>query len=184
MEQTKITEHNRLEYYNNVYNVDFIQANLIDIGRFSDQLIIALDSCGLIYKNYFPTANIKIIEHVETAKQYQLARSDYDKLFNNTNAITVDKDGVLLLDHCPSIFKYKTQQELSDTLTTLTDTIDPRYCIVRLALITSGDNRLTDRFQNLSKIIPRKYSVVKFNYDQDYILIELKRKVAYATSIN
>jgi len=184
MEQTKITEHNRLDFYNNVYNVNFIQANLIDISQFSDQLIIALDSCGLIYKKHFPTANIKIIEHVETAKQYQLARSDYDKLFDNTNSITVDKDSVLLLDHCPSIFKYKTQQELANTLTTLTDTIDPKYCIVRLAVITLGDNRLTDRFQNLSKIIPRKYSVVKFNYDQKYILIELKRKVTYATSIN
>lgn len=177
MEQTKINDQNRQDYYENVYSIEYIKNNLIDLSSHDGETIVAVDSCGYLYRNSFSNLTLQVIENLQTVKQFNLDHTYYDKLFDSLDRITVAKDAVLLLDHCPSIFKYKTLDQLVDVISTLTKTIDPKHCIGRIALITLGDNRLADRFKYLSQIIPDNYIVCRYCYDLDYLTFEIKRKI-------
>ena len=177
MEQTKINDQNRQDYYENVYSIEYIKNNLIDISPYVNETIVAVDSCGYLYRDSFSNLTLQIVENLQTVKQFNLDRTYYDKLFDSPERITVVKNEILLLDHCPSIFKYKTLDQLVDVISILTKTIDPKYCIVRIALITLGDNRLADRFKYLSQIIPDNYIVCRYCYNMEYLTFEIKRKI-------
>jgi hypothetical protein len=89
----------------------------------------------------------------------------------------------LLLDHCPTIFKYKTEIELADILSIIIKNTDADLCLVRIDTVTLADNRLVDRFKNLSLIIPENYVINYFMYNQKELSFKLTKKQNYATSI-
>ena len=174
MEQSQITESNRNDYFKTVYTVQtFAREELLDIAPFKDKKIVAIDSCGFYYQQLF--FNIFKIEHVQTASAYKLDRDSFNRLFNNINNIS-EKGDVLLLDHCPLLFKYKSELELKTVLTTLTDIIKPTHCLIRMSCATLGDNRLTDRFKNLCSIIPNNYVVEHLHYTPLILSFKLLKK--------
>ena len=177
MEQVNITDQNRQFYYKAQYNIDYVKNNLINLGSHANETIVAVDSCGYLYRNHFSDLTLQVVENSQMVKLFNLDHTYYDKLFDSLESITVVRNGVLLLDHCPSIFKYKTLDQLVDVISTLTKTIDPKYCIGRIALITLADNRLADRFKSLSQIIPDNYIVCRYCYDFDYLTFEIQRKI-------
>jgi hypothetical protein len=182
MEQTKVTNDNRIDYFLSVYRVQQFQKNeLFDLSLYQHKKVVAIDSCGWYYQQLF--FELTKIEHVQTVKEYQLDQKKFDRLFNKIENIKETGD-VLLLDHCPEIFKYKTDIELKDILNVLTNNIQPEQCLIRMDCVTLGDNRLTDRFKNLCRIVPESYVVEYFNYSVASTLTMQLRKKKYATNIN
>ena len=178
MEQTKITEENMQDLYKSVYNVlSLPKSSLFDLDLYPDLPILAVDSCGWHYKNVFSKNNILKVEAVSTAKNYQLSKNQFDKLFVDATSIKFNDDCVLLLDHCPAIFKYKNENELNEIFYALLNNISAVICLVRINTTTLDDNRFVDRFTNLTKIIPSNYVVVKFEYTLRELKFEIKRKV-------
>jgi hypothetical protein len=174
MEQTKVTDQNRSDFFKATHVVQTFHKNdLINIAAFGSKKVIAIDSCGWHYENHF----FKIIkfEHLQTVKEYNLDRSMFDKLFNNLETINEQTD-VLLLDHCPNLFKYSTEIELKNILETLTSNTNPKHCLVRMSCVTLGDNRLTDRFKNLCSIIPDNYIVEQLSFDKNLLSFRLLKK--------
>jgi hypothetical protein len=178
MEQTTVTDSNRDEFFKTVYSVQtFDSKRLLDIGPFKDKKIVAIDSCGFYYEQVF--FKIFKIEYVHTAKEYKLTA--FDRLFNKVENIS-EKADVLLLDHCPELFKYKSEIQLKNTLKILTTVVDPTHCLVRMDCATLGDDRLNDRFKNLCSIIPDNYVVDYLNYNRDTLSFKLLKK--HEISIN
>lgn len=174
MEQTKVTDENRLDFFRTLYTVqNFSKNNLLDISQFKNKKIVAVDSCGFYYEKLF--FDIFKIEHVQTVKQFQFAKNMFDKLYNKIENIS-EKADILILDHCPAIFKYKSEIELKNILETLTSSVSPMHCLVRMNSITLGDNRLTDRFKNLCSIIPETYIVTNLKFSPIELSFQLLKK--------
>ena len=108
MEQVNITDQNRQFYYKAHYNIDYVKNNLINLGSHANETIVAVDSCGYLYRNHFSDLTLQVVENSQMVKLFNLDHTYYDKLFDSLESITVVRNGVLLLDHCSSIFKYKT----------------------------------------------------------------------------
>lgn len=163
MEQTKVTKENRIDFFKIVYTVQSLPKDeLFDLSLYKDKIVVAVDSCGFYYEQLF--FNVKKVEYIETVKQYKFDISMFDKLFTDPTNISIKCD-VLLLDHCPVIFKYKSVSELKHILSTMVDKMQPMHCLVRMNCATLNDNRFTDRFKSLSSILPDNYIVENFNYD-------------------
>jgi hypothetical protein len=183
MEQTNVTDSNRIAFFQQVYAVStYSQKELLDIQEYRDKKILAVDSCGSHYEKMFPEVTITKFEHVQTVKEYQLPQGYFNKLYNKIENIK-EKTNVLLLDHCPTIFKYKTEIELADILSIIIKNTDADLCLVRIDTVTLADNRLVDRFKNLSLIIPENYVINYFMYNQKELSFKLTKKQNYATSI-
>jgi hypothetical protein len=172
MEQQTVTNINNS--FKSVYFVqNFDQSKLLNISKFKDTKVVAIDSCGFHYENkFYPIVKI---ENLQTAKEYRFQRSAYDQLFNRVENINETAD-VLLLDHCPKLFKYKTLEELAQVLSILTSNIKPKHCLIRMSLVTLNDNRLTDRFKNLVSIVPDSYVVETAAYDCDHFTLSLLKR--------
>jgi len=178
MEKTKVTDKNREEFFKSTYKVQTLnKKQLFDLFNFENKKIVALDSCGFHYeKNFF---KITKIEHIRTVKEYMLSNIYFDKLFNSLDTLKTECD-VLLLDHCPRFFKYKSIDELQFILNLLTTNFNPKHCLIRFNTITLADNKLTNRFKNLCKIFPEDYLVDEFHYDRD----ELSAKIIKKNNLN
>lgn len=183
MEQTKVTNSNRDAFFRQVYTVvSYSKQKLLDIQDYQGKKILAIDSCGAHYEKMFPTTTITKFEHVQTVKEYQLSLEHFNKMFNKIENIK-EKTDVLLLDHCPTIFKYKTEVELLNILNILTQNTDAKECLIRIDTFTVNDNRLVDRFKALSSIIPTNYIVNYFIYKQNILSFKITQKQNYVTNI-
>jgi hypothetical protein len=179
MEQTKVTNNNRDAFFQQVYTVlSYSSKELLDIQEYQGKKILAIDSCGLHYEKMFPTLSITKFEYLQTVKEYQLPSEYFDKLYNKIENIK-EKTDLLLLDHCPAIFKYKTELELLNILSALTQNTDAKQCLIRMNTVTLNDNRFVDRFKALSSIVPPKYVINYFIYHQNILSFKITQKQNY-----
>lgn len=183
MEQTKVTEENREDFFRKAYLVQtFSKSDLFSIEKYNQYPIVAIDSCGWHYESLFPDIKIIKIESIETVKEFNLDKTQFDKLFNNVSLIKFPDECVLLLDHCPRIFKYRTENEMKGILKNLLESTNAKFCLARFVTATLGDNRLTDRFSNLIQIIPENYIVSSFVFNSRTFSFEIKRKETNAST--
>jgi len=157
------------EFYKQIYFVqNFSRQELIDLHEFSaDRPVIVVDSCGWHYQQIFPQHNIHRVEGVTTCKNMKISREQVDTLFDDRGEFPIFPNigfdnAVVILDHS-LLLKYRTPNEIKTILDTLTTKIPCVDICVRLGLLYSNDDRFQNRLEQLIKIVPNGYSVVKFN---------------------
>ena len=182
MEQTKITDNNRLEFYQHVYpTVGMSRNELINLDLYPGNKLV-FDSAGWHYADSFNEHTVIKYEQLQTCKNYNLTRDKFDYIFDG-NKIPKAKIfcNTLLLDNSPYL-KYKSTTELSDSLDILASTFTPNVIVIRLNLVNLGDSRLVDRFTNFVNLFPKDYLVSKFHYTAEKtssLFVELLEKGKY-----
>jgi len=176
MQQTEITDSNRLEFYKQVYRVlSMNKDELLDLNNISTDIVI-FDSAGWYYEQHFPKQQIIKFENLQTCKNYKLTPDQFDHIFTDTKIPVTDLPNcILVLDHSDYL-KYKNIQELRDTFTRLTTCIKPKEIIVRMSTINLTDSRFENRIQNLASINPINYTITKFNYNEDQLYLAMREK--------
>lgn len=180
MRQTTVTNDNRAEFYKNVYPVLRMDKNsLINLSHYKGTKIL-LDCAGWHYQTFFPQQQIIKLENIQTCKNYSLTKQQFDIFYKDDHFPSISNvdDGILILDHS-QVLKYKTVPELKQLLTELSCKIKTNEIILRVPLITMGDDRLTDRFLNLCNIIPDNFVAIEISYTLKIIFMHLKKKKEY-----
>jgi hypothetical protein len=177
--QTKVTTENQKAFYQTLYNTD---KTLIDLTKISADQYLLIDCCGLAYRQKYSNLNTVVLETVTTAKQFKLAREQFDYLVDNRihNNLTWPKinttNCAVVFDHSP-IFKYLTESEIVDALEKLADRYCPVTILIQSSLFFIDDSRLKDRFYNLATIQLKNYVVEKFYYDTQTTELMMQFKI-------
>jgi hypothetical protein len=176
MLQTKANDTNYQDFYKSVYPMQTNSVGqLIDLSSYTNTTCVLIDCCGWHYKKLFPTNRIISIEHVQTAKQFKLSAEQFDKLVDDQYRwprLPV-QDPVVVLDRSPML-KYHTLDDISNMLHNLASSYTPGKLILRANMLFIDDNRLEDRFYNLSSIALAGYVVEKFCYDVKKLILEVE----------
>lgn len=172
MQQTKVTDDNRQDFYRVVYPVqrDAV-AQLIDISAFREE-IIAIDCCGWHYAEKF-NRSVIMVETTTSVKNYNLTQDHYTYLLDDSNDILRwpdlpdSQNAVLLLDRSP-LLKYLSLQEIDAVVDTMIKKYSPNRILIRGYLQFIDDCRLVDRLTNWGSFLDRpNYVTTKFIYDTD-----------------
>jgi hypothetical protein len=181
MQQTKVTDKNRKEFYKTVYPVLQMPKNeLINLDLYPGVKVI-FDSAGWYYQQNFPNQIVVKIENIQTCKEYKLPRYKFDKVFTGNNIPKIEfTDSTLILDH-PEYIKYKTPQDIKNILLDLTNKISTNIILFRINLVTVDDNRLTNRIENFIKISPTNFVISEFDFsiEQKRLFIKFIKKKMY-----
>lgn len=181
MQQTKVTDNNRLEFYKTAYPVLRMSKNqLINLDIYPGAKVV-FDSAGWYYQQNFPNQTLVKVENFHTCRDYQLRKDQFDKMFQNMNVPDINLPGsTLVLDHS-NYLKYKTPSEIVDALDMLSHKVKPSVILLRLDLTTVNDNRLTNRLQNFTNIAPNDYVVSEFSFSLDHktMFAKLIKKKTY-----
>lgn len=168
MEQTSITNQNRLGFYTNVYPQQLDKKeNLIDISSYVNPLLI--DCCGWYYEHVFNQPVIKI-ESATTAKDFKLNLTQFNKLFDNrdSNNLTWPMVGAnhsaVVFDRS-AVMKYQSITGINKILELTSKLYTPEKIIFRSILLFVDDNRFNNRVENLCNIKIPGYVVDQFVYD-------------------
>lgn len=179
--QTQITDRNRKEFQETLYQ----QTSAVDIGVLHEQTIIAADCQGYKYQTLYPDKTVLALETMSNVRDFCIPKEQFYKLIDNRQyhklvwpKIDI-KDCAMLFD-CSPILKYRTVEEISLTLDEASNRYLPTTIIVRLNLMHVDDNRLADRFYNMSKFRLGLYVVHEFAYNANTksLLINFHRKTA------
>lgn len=170
MRQTKVTNANRLAFYQQLYPMQSEDmSTLMDITDVSGP-IITIDCCGWRYRDVFKK-EIIMIETVTAAKQFALDKSKFTRLVDDRDGPgpsrwpNVDAPGcLLLLDRSP-LLKYKTLKQIQDLVQNLTNHYQPNLVRLRGDLMFVDDPRLCDRFYNWTNFQIFGYTIQRFLYD-------------------
>jgi hypothetical protein len=181
MQQTKVTDKNRIEFYKTVYPVLQMSKNeLINLDLYPGVKVI-FDSAGWHYQQNFPNQIIVKIENIQTCKEYQLPRYKFDKIFTGENIPKIEfTDPTLIIDYS-NYMKYKTPEDIKNILLDLSNKISPDIILFRLNLVTVNDNRLTNRIENFINITPTNFVISEFNFfvEQNRLFIKFIKKKIY-----
>lgn len=172
MQQTKVTDHNRQDFYLAVYPVQRNTVDqLIDISVFQEE-IIAIDCCGWYYAEKFNRPLI-MVETTTSVENYNLKPHHYTYLLEDSNDalrwpdMPYNQNAVLLLDRSP-LLKYLSLQELGAVINTMIQKYNPSRILIRGNLQFIDDCRLVDRLTNWFDFLHRSnYITTKFIYDTD-----------------
>jgi len=175
--QTAVTDSNREEFYNTLFPVVSMTKNqMIDISDLENPVLI--DCAGKFYKQEFST-QILVVETLQTAKEFCLERTDFDFLVKDDDNIRwpskMPKNSDIVFDDS-RLTKYKTLNQLQDLLQNLINQCRPNSIHFRIHLHHIDDDRLCDRFYNISLLKFNNYVVLKFLYDTKKNIFELSLK--------
>lgn len=167
--QTKVNDNNRDNFYQQVYRQQYdSKQHLINLEMFSGECLL-IDCCGWHYRNTFPKSNIKSLETIKSALQFKLDRTKFDKLIDDRQDHYVSwpkldtVDPVLIFDRSPML-KYRSIPDLIELLNSAVEKYHASELVVNLDATFIDDNRLTDRFYNLSNINIKDFTVREFIY--------------------
>lgn len=188
-----ISQHSQ-EFYQQIYVVQTLPKHeLINLHEFStDRAVIVVDSCGWYYQQMFPQHKIHRVEGLTTCKNMKLARDQVDTVFDDRSDLPSFpkinfSNSVLILDHSV-LLKYRTPEEIKTILETLTATTLCSDICLRIALLYSNDNRFQNRLNQIVKIVPEGYAVVKFdmNLDVKYqpLVAHFRKNCTHETNIH
>ena len=181
MQQTKVTDKNRIEFYKTVYPVLEMSKNeLINLDLYPGVKVI-FDSAGWYYQQNFPNQIIVKIENIQTCKEYQLSKYKVDKIFTGENIPKIEStNSTLVLDH-PKYIKYKTPSDIKNILLDLSNKISPDIILFRINLVTVNDNKLTNRIENFISIAPTNFVISEFDFsvEQKRLFITFIKKKIY-----
>jgi hypothetical protein len=182
VQQTKVTDSNRQDFYRAVYPMQKDAVDqLIDIS-FLGEPIVAIDCCGWHYAKLFNKPMI-MVETTTSVDNYALTQDHYTHLLDDRNDILrwpdlpYTQDGTLLLDRSP-LLKYRSLQELKDIVEEMIQKYRPSRVLIRGYLYFVDDCRLVDRLTNWFDFLNRpNFVTTRFSYDTDGMLyfIDFKR---------
>jgi hypothetical protein len=185
-------KRNRDKFYHTVYKVlRMDKTQLINLDDFTTSIpILIVDSCAWYYKKHFQSHNIIQVENVLTCKHFDLAKDQVDKIYteHDRNNIKWPKSiyvpgSVLILDYS-NLTQYRTIPELTKLLTDLTTATNAEIVRMRMSIVNSGDYRFTNRVMAFSSIVPEKYVIENFIYNNDAVVTSFRRKKLYGFCIN
>lgn len=182
--QTAVTDFNRKQFYQTLFPVVSMTKNqMIDIQNLANPVLI--DCAGKFYKTVF-SKNVLIVETLQTAKEFELDRSDFDILFKSDDNIVVwpkkiPSNSDLILDYS-RLVRYKTLEQLQKLLENLLDQLCPNSLHLRMHLHHLDDSRICDRFYNICTLKFTAYVVTVFVYNINQGIFELAIKRKYEDS--
>lgn len=189
IKQTKVTENNREDFYRVLYNLQtWPRDRLIDVSSYCCPIVV-IDSCGWYYRQCFENNKFILVEGVQTCKSFNLNKGYFDYLFDDRKEIPTvptikTADSVLLIDHSPSIFRYKDPKTICTIISQACDAARSLIARVRIPLMLIDDHHLQDRIHDLIKIVPKDYITTFVHYDLVFLNLEFRKKKYYAISIN
>jgi len=179
MQQTKVTEDNREDFYKQVYPVVGMEkAELINLDNLPGNKII-IDSAGWYYEQHFPNQKIIKFEHLDTCSSYKFTKEKFNYIFTNEKIPTVDVGENSLIYDNGTYLKYKNSAELKQSIQYFVEKFKSSVIVFRTTTITLNDSRFEDRPHNLLSIVPDEYIVTLFNFAPGHIHIEMKLKQNY-----
>ena len=177
--QTQITDQNRKEFQETLYQ----QTSAVDISVLSERTIIAADCQGHKYQKLYPTKNVLALETMSNVRDFQIPKEQFYRLIDNRQYHKlgwpkIDINDCAVLFNCSPILKYRTVEEISSILDEVSIRYLPTTIVVNLNLMHVDDNRLSDRFYNMSKLRLNMYVVQEFLYNADTksLLVHFHRK--------
>lgn len=179
MQQTIITNENRLQFYKAVYPVAAMnKSELINLELYSGDKVL-FDSAGWYYQEQFRGQNIIKIEDTEVCENYQLNETHFDKVFSKGNITNLNfPDCTLVIDHS-AYFKYQTTENIKLLLTELAKEINPNTILFRLSMLTLDDYKFTDRLKNVVSFVPDSFITNTLIYKTNTVFFDLRRKTYY-----
>jgi hypothetical protein len=135
----------------------------------------------------FPNLDIVQVEGLSTCKNYQLNKTQVDKIFNDINQQLKFSNmhypgSILVMDHA-NFLKYRSVSQLNQLLNELTQNIQPKEVYIRMSTATMGDFRLHDRIKDLVNIVPVNYITSTFSYCNSLLTATYKIKQNYNTNV-
>lgn len=181
--QTKVTDNNRVKFYQTNYQQQFdTKQQLIDLEKFSNECVL-IDCCGWHYRNNFPNSKIICLETVKSALQFKLDKSKFDRLVDDQQDFAFGwpslqvADPVLVFDRS-AMLKYRSIDDLVSILSNAVETYHANRLLLNLNTLFVNDNRLSDRFYNLTTISIPGFVVEEFVYaaSSTKLFIHFRRK--------
>ena len=168
--QTQVTEKNRAQFYQTLYSQQLdSKQQLINLEKFPNECIL-IDCCGWHYRNLFQHKKIISLETFKTAKQFNLGIDRFDKLIDDRTDLQITWpeldliDATLVFDRSP-ILKYRNIDNLTDILTAAIGQYKAKHLILNMNIMFIDDDRLTDRFYNMTEIRILNFTVREFAYN-------------------
>lgn len=161
--QTQVTDANSNEFQKNLYQPT------VDLDQLTEKTIIAIDCQGWHLQELYPNKTVlgletqfNIVDFKLTRKQFYQAidSRNYDKLVWPKLEVN---NAAVIFDHSP-VLKYRSPSEINNILNTVCQQYRPNSLVVKLNLMHVDDNRLTDRFYNLTQFRIESYVVHEFSY--------------------
>jgi len=181
--QSKVSEHNRQEFYNTVYpHASTPASELIQLDKLNASTYVIADSCGWYYKTVWPDANVISLETLSAIKEYKLERFKFQGMIDNRDHTnikwpTIDvADCALIFDRCP-ILKYRTVTDIVNVISGAATKYNPKSIIFNASATFIDDPRLTDRISVLASMLIPGYVVINFSYDTVTVKISYKKKL-------
>lgn len=167
--QTKVNDNNRDNFYRQLYRQQHdSKQQLINLEMFSGDCLL-IDCCGWHYRDMFPNSSIKSLETVKSALQFKLDRTKFTKLIDDRQDHYIGwpmldtVDPVIIFDRSPML-KYQSIPDLIKILNDVAEKYHASELVVNLDTTFIDDNRLVDRFYNLSRISVTDFVVREFAY--------------------
>jgi|TARA_R110000803_G_scaffold126444_2_gene193991 hypothetical protein len=179
MQQTKITAENRDDFYRTVYpTISMAKHELIDLDKLPGKKVL-FDSAGWHYEQLFTNQKIIKLEHLDSCSSYKLERQQFDYIYTDAKipALMLN-EGTLVYDN-GTYLKYKTAQQIKQSVAYLSERIQPSVIVLRMVTTTLNDSRFENRIQSFLNIIPDNFYFTKFVYNIDNVYMEMKIKKTY-----
>lgn len=179
MNRSQPNDSNRYEYYQHVYHMqkDSVE-QLVDVSNISDPILF-VDCCGWHYRNFYQHKKIFSFETVDTALNYRLDKTKFDRLIDSQSIPDINwptfnlQNCVIIFDRSPML-KYQNIKNFIQII----NSAGVKYCantiIVKGSLLFIDDNRLTtERFNNFGSLVFKNFTIKYFLYDAEKLQYEL-----------